>query len=413
MFSKIFYNIRFTDIILIIISGLLLGTPLQNYALFSKFLLIIILIILFVLNKFNVKNISNFYLLILFSFPFIFTYRSNLIFDQSFLKGLIANFNHWGFLIVVYIFYFFKRNRNGVFLLESSIIRLGWISVIIIFPMKIFYPDLEYIVNSFDGSSENVFSVKNSLSSPFIVWSGFIYFVKYKYSKNLSFLLYCILLISYPVIFFNARSYMIALLIFFTIHKLEGFNSRTLLNFFSIFLVVFLLFITSLFISSFQTFFLNKFYLFSEGVLGIFGQTTEDLSVTFRSIQLVDAFKFIEEYYILGVGTLDSFITKKYISDYFHPSDIGLIGVIFNYGILGMLILLYQIKIFSFHFKANKHIKNSLITGTSYFLIIQYIVSIFTGAFAFNISITFLLLGVIIFGAQSLKQEYYDSNSAC
>ena len=412
MISKFFYNIRITEIILIIMTGIFFGTPLQNYALIAKLLLIIVLLMSFILNKFNVNNISNFYLLILFSFPFIYAFRSNLIFDQSFLKGIIANFNHWGFLIIIYIYYFFKRNQNGVSLLESSIIRLGWLSVFIIYPIKILYPDLEYVVNSFDGSSEYTFSVKNSLSSVFIVWSGFIYMIKYQYSKNFFFLLYSIILVSYPVIFNNARSYVFALFIYFLYFKFIGLNTRTFLNFFKLFCIVFILFIIILSNSSFYLFFVDKINLFKEAVLVISGQSSDDLSVSFRLLQSIDAFKFIEDFYILGVGTLDTFTSKKFVSDYFHPSDIGLIGVIFNYGILGMLILLYQIKIFSFHFKANKHLNNSFIIGTSHFLIIQYIVSIFTGAFAFNISITFLLLGVIIFGAQSLKQENYDSNSA-
>ena len=392
MFLKFFYNIRVTEIILIVITGLFFGTPFQSYALLAKVLLITVLIMLFILKKLNLNYFSNSYLLILLFLPIIYAFRSNLIFDQSFLKGIIANFNHWGFLIIVYMYFFFKGNKNGVFLLESSIIRFGWLSLFIIVPIKILYPNLEYVVNSFDGSSEYLFSVKNSLSSPFIVWTGFIYMIKFEYKKKIAHLIYLIIMLCYPIIFFNSRSYIIALLVYFLIFKSAGNNSRFFLKFFRLLLIVFTIVILSLFNPSIYLFFQNKLYLFKELFLGISGQITDDLSVSFRFIQSIEAFKFIEDYYVLGVGTLDSLVTKKYIADYFHPSDLGIVGVIFNYGILGMLILLYQIKIFSFYFKANKHIKNSFIIGTSHFLILQYILSVFTGAFAYNISFTFLLL---------------------
>lgn len=412
MFTRIFFNIRVFEIILIIISGVFMGTPYQNFAIIAKLILIIAFILMFIyfilFENYRVRYFNKTYLIILSFIPLIYAIRSNFIFGQSIYDGLKTNFIFLDYLVFVYLYYFFKFNNDKFLLLENSIIRLAILSFVILVPIKLILGDTEIIVQSFDSERDYIFN-SYSFNSIFITWGAFIYLFKFRIKRKIIFLLISFLLFSFNIVFFNARIFSFFLLISLMTFFIGEKNSLNKFRFFFslIFIVVGLL-LTSVFNNQFGIFLIEKLNLFSS-VFELSDYKNEDLSSRFRFIQFEESIEIISNYYFFGVGVLTDEVTKLNVSDYFYPSDLGLFGVIFNYGFFGLVIFSLQIKFFYQFIKNNKLIDSSLFMGSSLFLTFKYISSILTGSFVFKIGDVFLLLGILIFGYISVKTNSFSS----
>lgn len=403
--SKSFFNQRVCELILIILTGTLNNTPLQLISIKLGILIVLLFIYLsifyFSFNRFNKLRI---YILVLAVFPIFSAAQANKVFGQSILDGLLTHLNHFYFLIIIYLFYYFKYKKNPLLELEKSILLLGYISVIILTPLKIFFSDYEIIISSFDGSTEYIYSVY-SLSSAFIVWTGFIYLAKYKNSNKS--LVKALLFISYPILFYNARSYLIILIITLAIFIYKELDKHLRLKgallLFGLFNILFVSYLIS---PTIKTFFDDKSDLFADAINIIdSSKEVEDISANVRALEVGIALPYIEEYYLFGTGVLNTSTKKEKLEEWFYPNDIGLIGVIFNYGLIGMAVFMYQFKLFNRRFKNVMIKKNNLLLGTSYYLLLYYISSIFSGSFVYGIGICFLLLGILIYGEIELKKN--------
>jgi hypothetical protein len=383
-----------------------MGTPFQNQAIITKFLLILALLFLFIyfilFENYKVKNLKKSYLIILFLFPLLYAIRSNYLFDQSLIDGLKTNFVFFEFLIFIYIYYYFKHNKNALFTLNRSIISLAWLSFIILVPIKIIYPDLEFNLTSFDGTREYIFK-SYSMSSPFIVWAAFVYLFKYNLSNKGKFLFYASLLFSFYIIFFNARIFILTLFIIMLIYYFKELKKILKLKLVvSLIVTLILFFVVSIFYSPLKIVILEKINLISQV---FYNEESTDLSTKFRFIQYDNAMKLVKKHYLLGVGVLSPEKLKLVVGDYFYSSDIGLMGVIFNYGFLGLIILSYQVKIFFKILRNNMPTNNSFLMGSIFCLMFKYISSVFTASFVYKISDVFLILSIVIFGSLSLKKK--------
>ncbi len=100
----------------------------------------------------------------------------------------------------------------------------------------------------------------------------------------------------------------------------------------------------------------------------------------------------------LGNGKLSQQWEGGYLSKVgvFAPSDIGLIGVLYMFGVVGMLVYLLQI---IFGIKYYKLIpsenRTTLVEASAVFLIYYFIHSIFTGAFVYDVYISLMFVAII------------------
>lgn len=415
--KKILFNQRFVEIVLIIVTGTLMSTPFQILGIQASILLFSCFVILFgqyiLFEKFDKKYkfISKTYLGILFFIPLISAIRSNIVFGQSIINGLTSHLNYYMYLSSIFFYYYIKIKDPDLNKLKKSVIALGWISFVILFIIKILFQDLRITIPSYDGITEYTYSV-NNISSPFIIWVGFYYLGKYKVTSNTKNLFYFLLFISFTIIFYNARTFSAMLLIILSIFYFKEINRKT--DRFKIGIFILICTLCFIFLSVINPliyeFFENKILLFTDAANVFKGNEVSDFSANARLLQSDLAFSFLKNNFLFGVGQLKASIKEYYLSEYFYPSDIGLLGVLFNYGLIGLLILSFQIKIFYNAFKSNFIRNNSFLLGTSYFLFFKYLSSIFTGEFVFGIGFTFLLLSIIVYGEIVCRKQQEDGS---
>jgi hypothetical protein len=84
---------------------------------------------------------------------------------------------------------------------------------------------------------------------------------------------------------------------------------------------------------------------YADAVSAVIGDdSVEDYSASARVVQAGVAMAALERNILLGTGTISNRWNEGYqgMFGYFHPSDLGLLGVVFNYGILGLLFFTVQ-----------------------------------------------------------------------
>lgn len=131
------------------------------------------------------------------------------------------------------------------------------------------------------------------------------------------------------------------------------------------------------------------------------GTQSEDASANARVVESDIAYPYIRAHPLLGVGILSAQWpgAPGQIADYFFPDDIGLVGILFTYGSLGLLLFVLQY-VFAVRasFSMSSGSTNALLDGTKAFVLYTAINSLTTGLFVFNFeqSSFFIVLLVLL-----------------
>jgi hypothetical protein len=130
------------------------------------------------------------------------------------------------------------------------------------------------------------------------------------------------------------------------------------------------------------------------------GKESSDISANARIFEIALAEPYVNKNTLLGSGLLSNQWQGGFQDrlGYFHPSDIGIYGVIFAYGILGLLLFSFQ-----FYF-AWRYSNSSLFKGKQYIhlsdamiglLVFHAFYSITTGVFAFSFEQGLMMTAVL------------------
>lgn len=408
------FNKYIVGIIILVLSESLKQTPFQNFNILLNLIitsfsgLLLFYFIITEVKKLKSEEIYIYvYLFILSLLPIMAAIKANVVFKQSIIDGIIGNTKFYNIFIFFYFFYLYKFKKNATRIIQNSVIFLAWFILIIYYFVRITMPDYKIEFNSFDGLTSYSYGV-STLGSILFIWAAFYYFSKYVNSRKNRYIVNFLLFIGYFVVFSNARTITISLVIVIMWNFIKEFSTTLKVKFISLSLIVLsLLLISGSVFKPIKVFFEDKSSLFQSGLEVIQGSEGEDVSANARLWQIETASRYIDHIW-LGAGTLKSSTKKLYLSDYFYPEDIGIIGIIFNYGIVGLLILLYQVKIFSIFLK-NKVLKNDVfLNSILYFLLFIYISSIFSGQFVFNIGFIFLLFSVLYFEIKKANKMFQN-----
>ena len=154
---------------------------------------------------------------------------------------------------------------------------------------------------------------------------------------------------------------------------------------------------------------INKFY---DAFTVVFsGNTTDDPSANARLFEFALAQPYIIKNWIFGNGDISNQWNGGYknILGYFYPEDIGIIGVIYIYGVLGTILFALQFY-FAYRFSsfASKNIfDSSFFDATKGYVFYLAIYSFATGYFAHNLEVSFFFVALIYcFSLESTKDIY-------
>jgi hypothetical protein len=142
--------------------------------------------------------------------------------------------------------------------------------------------------------------------------------------------------------------------------------------------------------------------------------TTTDASANARVFETLAALPFIQEHPFLGNGVVSHQWQGGYgtlLGENFFPADIGVVGIVFSYGILGLILFLFQ---YRFAWRAARVLPDSLhsplLDATKAFLLFSALYTVETGTCVWTAEVTlFFVVLMVGVSQQSFSLRLVDA----
>ncbi|MFM9986433.1 MAG: O-antigen ligase family protein [Flavobacteriales bacterium] len=272
-------------------------------------------------------------------FPISASWAAYSEFGQPFFHGLVHQRDFYLILSGFYLFYQLRTGRITLPLLEKAFVSLSWFCLIVFLACSQLINPAAYLETDFVGYNELKGGYIFRFTVTFISFGFLYYFIAYFRNKKWTNMVYALLFFSYLVFFRQDRT--IILVVAFTaavFFFMEVFRQNILKYSMLVLLVGGA--ITLLLVGS-KTDYFKKFDTMFAIVQG---EQTDEASSNVRLKEMAIAWPLIQKNPILGNGELSNQWHGGYEGrfGYFFPSDIGIVGVIYVAGFLGLLLLNLQ-----------------------------------------------------------------------
>jgi hypothetical protein len=308
----------------------------------------------------------------------------------------------------------FRRGWLDAVLLHRSFIVLSWVCLILFLASIFLINPQAYVQTGFVGYNELKGGYIFRFSMVFIIYGAIHYALRYGYNGDFKSLAFHAFFLLYLIFIRQDRTIVIttitAILIFGLFHRKFGsfLKNAAVLSVFGVALIVG--------VSVFQSNFFTRSKVLYVSALEVFtGGESPDGSANVRISEAQKAIPYIERNWFQGSGEL----SKRWKGGFervmgkFFPADIGLLGLLFVFGIGGLLLLYSQVLIAVRYSRAHlEDPRRALIHNTfKYSLLAFYINSLSDGAIVFKSAIPILFFVGIYMSSFANEKKELDSNA--
>ena len=353
-------------------------------------------------NSFNIFII--YFLALIIIIPLWSMLRSNIVFGQPYYFGILSERN-WLVICSGFVLYSnILKNSQMIDIIERTFLRLSTITLVIFSSVYLFY-DLSQFSDYLFVEETDLRGYRLKLNL-FFINLGLIYnFIKFYQTRKSYNLLLFILFFFYTLFIVQGRAYLIQIItclgifIFYQLREQSFAKKITSIIFYLSFIILFVIGII-LFNGQFAE---NLSFMFNQLISVAAGDISYDPSANSRIIQSILALSIINESTSnlwFGAGKISHQWEKGYegIFGHFYPADLGLLGGVFEYGILGIIFLNIIPMIACFIVMKKVKTNNHFVISLKYLLLFYILSSINTGNFFFTaqeyILIFFILMGL-------------------
>lgn len=394
------------SIVFIVGFRLALHTPLNSVVYSIEIIAILTFFSCFIYYTFREfysrKKIGNFLLLniAMCLFPLIGSFSAYQEFGQPIHQGFIHQRDFYLFLIGFVIAHQVKSTLELKYI-ENAFKLICWLSLTIFIITPFVTSPEQYLATDFVGFNPLKGGYIYKFIMTFMVFGFLYYAILFFRSKRLIDLLLASPFLIYLVFIRQDRSIIILCLITFLLFFFKRIFPQNKIKYGLITIVSG--FGLVLFLSIIQT---NYFEKFTNVVSAFSGEETNEASTNVRQKEIAIALPYILKNPYFGNGELSNQWNGGYqaIFGYFFPSDIGLFGELYVFGIVGTLLLHVQFLFGVYYVRKtteNKH--NHFFIVLSYFLLYTFLDSLTAGQTIFYAANSMIII--------SLLYSYYKLNS--
>jgi hypothetical protein len=303
-------------------------------------------IVTVILNGKLVNRVVAYYLVLIMIIPLYGAINALISFGQPFIFGILSG-RGWLLLGVgIWFYYILVTGKMNFTTIEATFIFMAW-SSLIFFSFILLTVDASQFIDPESSSKFVLISdtrgLRFNFQTYFISFGTIYYFVKYIITKNHANLLYFLVFIGYILFVVQGRTYIITLASTFLLYFLfnYSFNKVVLLILkLVLFLSMMLLLIQVAipdYLERMSDLFIQMFTVFT-------GKESEDSSANARIFETLIVWNYFTEHpfsILFGTGSISHQWNDGYesIFGYFYPWDIGILGGLFMYGIVGFFFL--------------------------------------------------------------------------
>ena len=327
-------------ILIMMVIGVFGRTPLSMTVTYLLLVVSTIGHVVFVKNYRRFAKSFNFWYCMGISLMFLSIIMQKIINNQSFVSGFVANFRFYNTGVVVLVYFLLLRYKISYIKFFLALKKAGWINFFAIFIMSLL--GIVFINESeITGLVTEVTS--GNISKIFIELIAIIYLSYFIVTANFKYLFYTLILFSMHHILELQRFVLLVQLAVVSVAilkvKSKKVKSRLIIP------IVFVSCFAILFVTSTETGssaierFSQAFSIFTEEKT----ERIEDYSSAARIYESEIAMKYFYTSPIVGNGLYRSSESEKIFGgEYFYLSDIGVVGVMYVFGVLGLIVLFLQ-----------------------------------------------------------------------
>lgn len=380
-------------------------TPLSRIVTYILLVISTIGHVIFMRNKNSFSSSFIFWYAIGISLMGLSMIMQYIINNQSFISGFVANFRFYNSGSVVFIYFLLLKYNISSVSLFTVLKKAGWVNSFVIFSM--FSLGFMFIHESeITGVITEVHSGK--MQKTFINLIAIIYLSYFLMRTNFKYLLYALMLFSIHHIYEIQRFALLVQICVVIVALLKVKSKKVKYRFFIPSFFVLSSVILFLFSSETGSNIIERF----SHAFSIFtvenSESIKDASSAARIWETDIAMKHFYTSPIVGNGLYRSSESENIFGDvHFYLSDIGVVGILYVFGVLGLIVLLLQ---YRYLFKLRVLMgSNVLLNASILFLIYFMLDSLLTGKSILNYS-SFLLCVFLIEYTQLLicNNSYND-----
>ncbi len=413
---KEFLNLFLITVILFFYSTFFIRTPFEDMFFKIRFILTLmfLLFIMFLIISKNIKieGILLFFIYLMF-FPLLYsTIRANIVFGQPLFYGILVE-RKWLTIAFSFFIYFILTKRIVDFrTIEKSFVIMAFFSLIVFIGLYIIAGNYPNFISFFKGGVKytKLKGLRVRLDCYFLVFGAIYFFIKFYLKNSRKDLLIFTLFLLSIFMFYKGRMVFIILIITLCLF-LFLFFGRTGFKKIVIFIFCVFLGINGLDLIN-QQFSKSLLSPYKAMIKSFSGKTIKDYSLNSRKKEFYKAINFLinnPNCSFWGSGRLSKNWKKGYerVFGRFFPLDIGLLGVLFVYGLLGSIIVFvipfyFTVKII-FKIKDSEEI-NAFLLSLKYILLFILISSFYSSRMVFT-PYTIVLPLFIILADFSIKRN--------
>ncbi|CAN5528298.1 hypothetical protein BH11BAC1_BH11BAC1_26410 [soil metagenome] len=359
-------------------------------------------------------NLKNFYITkldvlmwIVVAVNFFAAHQGFVVFKQPYYFGIMAQrsviLSFSGILLIALL----ERGYITLEQVEKSFVAISLVLLVIFYSFFLFvnperFVDQEFVVYS------PIRGYRYRFQFGIVIMLLFYSLFKISEEKKKRFYIPVALILFYLIFFLQSRTTLVVMAIVLMIYFIRNFTLREKVRNTLIGVPILLISLLVLFSLGYTSLF-EKYQVLYQNVFNVFlGETTDEASSAVRFMEFNTALSYIVKNPILGNG----FISNQWnggwrdLLGYFYPVDIGILGNIFVFGILGTF-LLYLPFLFSYHISRAVSSKNVFFKTCEYMILFFFLSMFFT---AVNIRDTSSIMFIVCLLYYFRYYYFSDSN---
>lgn len=341
----------------------------------------------------QIGKVELYYLLLIAIIPIYGAYRAAIEFKQPYIYGILSE-RGWLLLGVGIWFYYILVTKKIAFsTIESAFIFMAWSSLVVFafFILTFDFNHLEYYKETSRLVKETDYrGLRFKFQTYFIMFGAIYYFIKYLFNKKTIDFLFFLVFVGYILFVVQGRIYIIVLVVTLLCYYLFNYSmNRILLNTVKVSVILFLAVIV---LQVYAPDYIGRMgYMYEQMFQVISGELSKDSSANARiyaSKMVLGYFDAEPLSFWFGTGSVSHHWNEGYesIFGHFYSGDIGLLGGLFVYGIVGCIFIFAIPFIISLKiFKEINEKKDVFVVALKYLLFVALIRSIQGGYLFFPI----------------------------
>jgi len=332
--------------------------------------------------------------------PVYLAIRASVVFGQPLWYGIAAE-RHWlVVLAAVWLHHELSAGRISIQTVKKTLLLMAWATLIVFVLIQMLIDPGPFVRTPF-ASFSKIRGFRFRLNYFFIIYGAIYYFISYTKTHRFPQLLKALAFSVYIVLIIQGRAMLLFLFItacvYLIVNKSFQYNVKLLLKA-SLAFSVLLIFCYVMYPSI-----ISKYInLYHQAGIVLSGHMGEDYSANSRILQVNEMLLYLKTHSELlwfGAGRLSYHWNGGFsrVLGYFYPSDTGLIGMIFVYGIVGIMVVLFSV-IFYIRSKCSELFRSDVFAlSIKYYGLYFIFLTLVTGAIVFQASRFMLLMAIMTY----------------